>query len=40
MVGKDPHWYDVQVSDTTMLLIASLLIQQKLLKKLTVKLKF
>ncbi len=24
MVGKDPHWYDVQGSDTTMMPIASL----------------
>jgi len=30
-VGKEPHWYDVQVSDTTMLPNASLPGQQLLL---------
>jgi len=29
MAGKAPQWYAVQVSDTTMLLIASLRGQQK-----------
>ncbi len=28
-VGKDPHWYNVQVSDTTMIHIAASLPGQK-----------